>query len=61
MTFSTIAKGAAVGIAAGCVTCWVAGGSKSRHHRENRAIQKKTEQAVKTVGTLVEDLSDMIH
>lgn len=61
MTFSTIAKGAAVGITAGCVACLVTGGSKRNRHRKNRAMQKKTEQAIKTVGAIVEDLADIMH
>ncbi len=60
MTFSAIAKGAAVGIAAGCVTCLMTSGGNKRRHRRNRALHKKTHQAVKTVGAIVEDLAEIM-
>lgn len=61
MTFSTIVKGTAVGLAAGCVTCLLTDGGNRRRHRRNRAMQKKTHQAVKTVGAIVEDLAGIMN
>lgn len=59
MQMSTLAKGAMVGMAAGCVTCLVAG-KKHHSHRRTRTMQKKAEHAVKTIGTAMDELSSLI-
>lgn len=59
MQMSTIAKGAMVGVAAGCVTCLVAG-NKRHNHRRTRMMQKKAEHAVKTIGNAMDELSGLI-
>ncbi len=61
MNMSTVMKGTAVGIAAGCVTCIVAGNSAARsRHKKAHMMQKKAQHAVKTIGGAVEELADII-
>lgn len=59
MDMSTFVKGAAVGVAAGCVTCMVTGG-KTHKHLKSRTVQKKAQHAAKTIGGAMEELASII-
>lgn len=59
MNVSTFAKGAAVGVAAGCVTYLVAGNKKHKHFNSH-AMQKKAQHAVKTIGGAMEELASIM-
>lgn len=61
MQVSSVAKGAAVGIAAGCVTCIM---SNAKHHKKaikRHSAKKKAENAFKTVGAVMDDIAQMMQ
>lgn len=60
MQTSTIMKGAAIGIAAGCVTCLVANSNSKKSRIKSKAMKKKAEQAFKTVGTVMDEIAEMV-
>lgn len=61
MQTSSIIKGAAIGIAAGCVGCWLTNTQEvGRRHHKKVHLKKKAENAFRTVGCVMDEFAQMM-
>ncbi len=61
MQASSVAKGAAVGIAAGCVTCLMSNAKHQKKTIKSRAMKKKAGHAFRTVGAVMDDIAHLMQ